>query len=796
MPATGLRTPGGPVMPGGGVFDSGGRGVGPCGDAARADVATDAQLSALRAAGLLGSSPGAEIERWIAALRWRTGAALAALWFVGEHGPALRAVAAEDDVVSEDETDAGHALASGYALADGEGCLVAPIHVGGELLGYVTLVDPGRAEWSCGEHHALGDAASAISTEVALRLARHDAERAQQLVVSHANVHDLIARAAPLPDVLAAVAEGIERHDPSLLVCVVLLDPTSSTLHPGAGPSLPDSYLDAIDGVVIGPNVGSCGTAAWSGELVISEEISSDPKWAAVRHIPAQAGLASCWSMPIKAPGGDVLGTLAFYGRSPRRPLPEHLGLLHDWARVVGIAIERHRATERLVHDARHDSLTGLANRIVLMEALEDALEHARPDAPSAVLFIDIDGLKRLNDTLGHDRADQVLRDVGARLTAAVPDGCLVGRLGGDEFLVVARHFDRAAAGALAVELLDTIAKPLPGADDDIITASIGIALAGSAHVDAIELLREADSAMYAAKRSGRDRCAFYDGGQRVRSGRRVGLQRELRGAETRGEVSVAYDPVIDLATCSVVGVEAIPLWHSATYGEVRGRELWRIAEEAGTVVQVGARVLREGCGAIAGLSVDRDRTLGLGVDVSVRQLEHEGFAQSVHQVLVHSLCQPEQLWLEVDEADLSRLGTVALHTIDDLVEMGVHIVLDHAGSGLSSPSGLERLPISAVKLDRRITQALPGDPRKEAIASAVIIVAQAFRCEVGAQGVDSQEQRAACAALGLQLGQGALAGPAVCARELAGVFASAPAGCAESSPDDAPGGTPPRRSS
>lgn len=763
-PGAVLRTPADPVMSDDDSPHAAGSPGAHAADAGRGDVvATDVQLSVLHAAGLLGPSPGAEIERWIVALQRRTGAALAALWLLTEDGFALRAVAREGD-------------AHAHAVAIDEASLVAPVHVNGELLGKVALFDPDSRTWPHEVLQALADTASAISTEAALRLATRESERAQRLVVSHANVHDLIAQDAPLPDILRAVAEGIERHDPSLLACVVLLDPVSSTLHPGAGPSLPDSYLEAIDGVVIGPNIGACGTAAWSGELVISEDISTDAKWAAIRHIPAEAGLASCWSMPIKAPGGEVLGTLAFYGRSPRRPLPEHLGLLHDWARVVGIAIERRRATERLIHDARHDSLTGLVNRTVILETLEDSLQQARPDATVGVFFVDLDGFKRLNDALGHDRADQILREVSARLSATVPEGCTVGRFGGDEFVVVAEHVDRVVAGELATELLEAIAKPHPEAENYVITASIGMALARNANVDAHELLREADSAMYAAKRSGRDRCAFYDGGQRVRSGRRVCLQRELRSADVRGDVWLAYDPVIDLASRAVVGVEAMPHWRSPTYGEVEAVELRKIAEEAGTIVQLGARVLRESCETIAALSELLGWPLGLGVDVSIHQLDYEGFAHAVHQVLVHSQCRPEQLWLEVCEADLNRLGTVAVHTVNELAGLGIHIVADHAGGGLCSPSSLEHLPISAVKLDRGLTEAIPGDPRKEAFASAVVTVANAFGCVVGAQGIDGDEQLARCSELGFRLGQGAVAGPVAAGGELAGLFEEATA--------------------
>jgi GAF domain-containing protein len=162
---------------------------------------------------------------------------------------------------------------------------------------------------------------------------------------------------------------------------VVLLDSETSTLHPGAGPSLPPEWLAAINGVVIGPNIGTCGSAAWSGRLTITEDIAEDPKWAPIRDFAVGVGLRHCWSMPIKAPSGVVLGTLAFYGPVPRLPLPEHLTLLADWARVAGIAIERHRVLEQLTHDARYDALTGLPNRAAIFEMLDKAIERAEPDA-------------------------------------------------------------------------------------------------------------------------------------------------------------------------------------------------------------------------------------------------------------------------------------------------------------------------------------------------------------------------------------------------------------------------------
>ncbi|MGP0050967.1 MAG: GAF domain-containing protein [Solirubrobacteraceae bacterium] len=284
-------------------------------------------------------------------------------------------------------------------------CLMAPVTVSGEVLGWLSIADhPGR-DWNDQDRQILAAAAAAAGTDVELGLARDAAARVQELVVSHNRVHDLIARAAPLSDVLAEIAASIERHDPSVIASVLLLDRESSTLHSGAGPSLPADYMAAIDGVVIGPNVGTCGSAAWSGRLTISEDLSQDPKWAPIRELAQSAGLGHCWSSPITAFGGEVLGTLAFYGPSPGSPLAEQLTLLQDWTRVAGIAIERHKSLERLLFDARHDGLTRLPNRTAIFETLDRALARAEERAPVAVMFVDLDGLKATNDNLGHDRA-------------------------------------------------------------------------------------------------------------------------------------------------------------------------------------------------------------------------------------------------------------------------------------------------------------------------------------------------------------------------------------------------------
>jgi GAF domain-containing protein len=381
---------------------------------ARAPTNAEGTSAVLARSGLPGLAVEPEFDRWTAKLLACTDVAVAAFAVLEGGRVRVRSLTTRGalegsvrDGLSEQLEQALIARADPTAGFEQQpACLLAPVTVGGDLLGWLSIADHAGRDWNDQDRQILQLAATAAGADVELRLARDAAARAQELVVSHNRVHDLIARAAPLSDVLVQIARSIERHDPSVIASVLLLDRESSTLHPAAGPSLPAHYMAAIDGVVIGPNVGSCGSAAWSGQLTISENLAQDPKWAPIRELAKSAGLGHCWSIPITASGGEVLGSLAFYGPRPRSPLAEHLTLLQDWARVAGIAIERHQSLKRLLLDARHDGLTGLANRTAIFETLDRALARADDRAPVAVMFVDLDGLKAMNDTLGHDHAD------------------------------------------------------------------------------------------------------------------------------------------------------------------------------------------------------------------------------------------------------------------------------------------------------------------------------------------------------------------------------------------------------
>jgi diguanylate cyclase (GGDEF)-like protein len=731
----------------------------------------------LRECGVLEPEADPELDRWLASVGRATGVAAAALCLadgsqrlVKSVWPAARRSSWGSRLEHEESfEDLLRAMVPGADRARSPVAEYAVV-VEGHVVGQLGVVDPDRGNWTTDDLAALADAAQALSAQIEVRLARAEAARAQQLVAEHNRVHDMIARGVPLNQVLTAACEAVERYDPSLLASILQRDPESNTLHSAIGPSFPDEFLDTVNGAPIGPTIGTCGPAAWFGTFSVSENLDEDPNWHSISALARLAGVAHCWSMPIRDSREEVVGTLACYGRAPRRPRPSHVALMQDWARVAGAAIERSRSVDRLTHDARYDSLTGLPNRVATLERLEAAVRAVRPERGLAVLFVDLDGLKPLNDTLGHDVADEMLRTMAQRLSSSVRGSDFVGRLGGDEFVVIAESITAPdEAGRLGARLLEAVARPLTGITSAVLTASIGIALVRSDDVDAREVLRTADEAMYEAKRAGKDRCVFAEIGHPVQAGRRLKLARELSGAETRGELHLVYQPIVSLPDRRTIGVEALLRWTSPEFGDVGPAEFIPIAENAGSIVQIGAWALRESCEAITRLASVAP-ALELSVNVSAGQLAHPDFPVWVRQTLAHAEFSPARLILDVIDGSLVPAEQTVARNLQELAALGVRIALDDLGAGRLSLSWLLGGVVQAVKIDPCLIGGLDLD-RDRAVVGALIGMARDLGCTVTAEGVETEQQLDALQALHCDRAQGFLLARPVSAEDLPGLL-------------------------
>ncbi|MBI3147373.1 MAG: EAL domain-containing protein [Betaproteobacteria bacterium] len=403
-------------------------------------------------------------------------------------------------------------------------------------------------------------------------------------------------------------------------------------------------------------------------------------------------------------------------------------------------------ATANAYRLAQHDILTGLPNRALLNTRLKQMLAEAeRQQQEVAVLFIDFDHFKRINDTLGHDAGDQLLRDAAQRLQQALREMDTVARLGGDEFLIVVPGLQPAHSTHYVMELLARVqrafATPFTLAGQDLtVTVSIGIALYPEDANDPVGLVKQADTAMYAAKEHGRDAYRFYTPEMNTRVQARLKLENDLRRALANNEFELVYQPQIDISSGWPVGVEALLRWRDPERGLISPGEFIPVAEESGLIHPMGTWALRTAC-LQARSWHDHDLPMRLSVNLSVQQLEQENWVSVVEHALADSGLLPRFLDLEITESVIISNPEKAVATLMRLKSMGVTITMDDFGTGYSSLNYLTRLPLHSVKIDQKFVRGLDHDHNDEAITLAILALAKGLGLRVIAEGVESPAQ-------------------------------------------------------
>jgi diguanylate cyclase (GGDEF)-like protein len=428
---------------------------------------------------------------------------------------------------------------------------------------------------------------------------------------------------------------------------------------------------------------------------------------------------------------------------------------------------------------AADDALTGLANRALFLDRLRSL---AATGSPLAVLFLDLDDFKLVNDGWGHETGDRLLCEVADRLRSAVRPGDLVARLGGDEFTVLCEGVSgEREALAIAGRLREALVEPFEIAGQRrLVRASIGCRVAtargcpkghrstrngplGGApdEFTAEALLRDADVAMYQAKDKGRNRIELYSEETRKRIVRRLEVEQELRSALETGGLAVHYQPQVDLLTGSVVGVEALARWKHPRLGDVSPAEFIAVAEETGLIGPLGSLVLEQTCRQLAAWHSQGLR-IAATVNVSAHQLDDPGFADDVARHIGAAGLPPSSICLELTESALMGAGADPRRVLTSLKGLGVYVAIDDFGTGYSSLASLKRLPVEVVKVDRSFVDGLGTDPEDSAIVAAILSLAHAMGLHVVAEGVETPLQAAELVALGCTVGQGFLWSAAV----------------------------------
>jgi diguanylate cyclase (GGDEF)-like protein len=402
------------------------------------------------------------------------------------------------------------------------------------------------------------------------------------------------------------------------------------------------------------------------------------------------------------------------------------------------------RRQEELAFMATHDSLTGLPNRTLILDRVEQMLARShRSQTPVAALFVDLDNFKDINDTLGHSVGDQLLRAVAARLDGVVRAADALGRLGGDEFVVISEQLSLDVGPELIAErLLDALKEPFElGADKQTrvsVTASIGIA--AGAHASAEELLRNADIAMYRAKWDGKNRYVVFETDMQDTVHNRMELEMDLREALEKDEFVLAYQPTLHLQDMSPTGVEALIRWEHPVRGVVQPDDFIPLLEKTGLIVEVGKWVLEQACRQGAKWRA-AGYPIGMAVNVSGRQLDTDQLIADIEGALSESGLDPSALTIEITETTLMRNIEEAARRLTEVKALGVRIAIDDFGTGYSSLAHLQRFPVDALKIDRSFISGLKHNQEGETLIRTLVQLGKSLSLETFAEGIEQQQE-------------------------------------------------------
>jgi diguanylate cyclase (GGDEF)-like protein len=573
-------------------------------------------------------------------------------------------------------------------------------------------------------------------------------------------VLEMIAKGEPLADTAARLCIEVEKLLPEVICSVIAVDRTG-LLHPLAGPSLPSSYSAAIEGLPIGPCVGSCGSAIFLKAPISTVSIEEDPRWTSYKHLVLPLGLKACWSSPIFDNRGEPIGAFAFYYRTSRGPTEEEQAVVRHCVHLCAIALERHERVTEQERRAVTDALTSLPNRAAFNAEL-DRLDCSRSGA-WALFLIDIDNLKVINDTFSHQAGDCLLRHVASELSlSAAPDQAY--RIGGDEFAIILRsrevlHDLTSAAG----QLLDRIARPADcGGHIVVPRATIGSAVYTENDRTASRVRQNADFALYHAKETGRGGFVQYWPGIGTRITRRLDAIRDIDAALREGRIEAFYQPIVRLDTREIVGLEALARMRDGNR-YITASEFCEATKDA----HIAAALTERMVGAVA-TDVAAWLQMGIpfqhvGINMSSADV-HGGFIlETITKAFEQKGVPMSHVILEVTESVyMDNDGGAAAKAVAMLRGKGLKVALDDFGTGFASLTHLLTMPVDIIKIDRSFVARINSHEASFAVIEGLISIARRLGIRVVAEGIETEEQAASLQELGCLLGQGYLFAPAV----------------------------------
>lgn len=572
----------------------------------------------------------------------------------------------------------------------------------------------------------------------------------------NAQILEMIAIGKQASDVYTEIAKMYESRHQGMRCS--MLELKGDTLLHGGAPSLPDEYCKAVHGLKNGPNIGSCGTSTYTGKRVLVEDISTDHKWANIKHVALPHGLRSCWSEPIKSSTGKVLGAFGMYYNHPALPTEQESNDLTSAAMLAGILMERDQNQQRIQELAFTDQLTGFSSRASLYIELQKLITHSSSNKKFALLYLDLDNFKDINDSLGHDFGDRHLQTIARHIESAGFSSHFLARLAGDEFCIVVEEADDThTAAEIATQYLNAISQTcyLSGRKHTQ-TSSIGVAFYPQDGHDLQSLLKAADTAMYTAKERGKNQFSFYSQSLTEKAKYRLKVEQYLREAIEQQKLSLVYQPQINLENDQYVGLEALSRWQHPELGQVSPCDFIATAERIGMIKPLTELVLKTACRQFMiwqkqGLDPKR-----IAVNISPNHFIDPDFIPLIKRVITETGILASNLELEVIET-VVQTEHKNLPVFEELNKLGIILSIDDFGTGYSSFASLKHLKLDCIKIDKYFIDDLLTDKKTRLLVGSMIEMAHNLGCDVIAEGIEHPEQVGVLKELKCDIAQGFL---------------------------------------
>ncbi|MGD9503420.1 MAG: EAL domain-containing protein [Syntrophobacteraceae bacterium] len=601
---------------------------------------------------------------------------------------------------------------------------------------------------------------------------------AELLELERNRILRMVVQESPIGEILASIVSVLEEQRPGALAAICLVQ--DEELQVAASGKLPKNFEAVMNGTPVGAEGGAGGLAAYLGQFVVTENIAESNLKEEFKQAAEDHEIRASLSAPIFSGKGRMLGVISLYYGKPHKASDDELRLVEKMGQLAALAIDQRSMAELLTHQAQHDALTGLLNRTALANHLKRYMSQAvKRGSKGAVLLIDLDRFKRVNDSMGHATGDLLLTHVSERLRGCIRKSDLLGRIGGDEFVIALLDIqDAEEAMSTAKRILSRVSEPFKISGNRIhIGASIGICHFPDNITDSGSLIKNADIAMYVAKNEGGNRAHVYTEQMNAAVIGRLEMENGLRKAIEAGEFELHYQPQYDLMEGEMVAIEALIRWNHPRCGRISPDKFIPIAEESRLIIPIGEWVMREACRQNAAWQKEGFRPLRVAVNVSAVQIAQEDFAEMVEKALNESGLSPQCLEVEITETVLLLDRDIVRRNLARLKEMGVTAAIDDFGTGYSSITYLRNMPLDCLKIDQSFIHEASAEEeatalRNQTLIKAFVQLARNLNLHLVAEGVETPGQRRFLKDIGCEIGQGFLFSAPAPAREMESILA------------------------